>query len=238
MTTETADLTVERRQTRRQARRHSKFVRAARSSLPVLIAGIFGMYAITATPRTIDQDFLGQFSGLEATGDNVRMEKPRFIGEDSEGVPYELNAGAATQDPASPKFISLENPEAFKALGNIDQSLVTAATGLYSMTDKTVALNSQVEFKQGIGRDEFVLRMDAAEVRLEDRLIHSDVDVFGENNSGSISATGMTAYQEEGRTVFYNARMVIKPKKEADDETGPDPAEPTAEDAGKASPET
>ncbi len=199
---------------KKRVRRHSRFVRAARLSLPVLIAGIVAAYVITATPHTVDQSFLAQFENLDVPTEDLRMEQPRFLNEDKQGRPYEVKAGAAVQNPAIPDFISLENPEAFKALGDIDQSLVTARTGLYSLGNKTIKLDSEVEFKQGIGDQEIVLNMEAAEVRLEDRTVHSDVNVYGENQNGSISAEGMTAFEEEGRTVFYNARMVIAPKGE------------------------
>ncbi len=214
---------------KKQARRHSVFVRTARLCLPVVITGIVAAYGVTATPRTIDQDFLRQFQNLEVVSEDLRMEKPRFLGEDTAGVPYEINAGAATQNPRMPKFIVLENPEAFKALGHADQALVKAKTGMYSLDAKTIQLNSEVEFKQGIGSEEFVLSMDAAEVRLEDRSVHSDVDVFGENKNGSISAEGMTAYQDEGRTVFHKARMVIKPRNVEDEEQIPEASEENSE---------
>ena len=206
--------------TKKQARRHSIHVRAARLSLPVVIAGIVAAYGVTATPPVVDQNFEKQFQNLDVASQDLRMEKPRFIGEDTEGRPYEINAGAAVQSPLTPKFIALENPEAFKALGELDQALVSARTGMYSVDAKTIQLNSDVSFKQGIGADEFTLNMDTAEVRLEDRSVHSDVDVYGESQNGSISAQGMTAYREEGRTVFYNARMIINaPKKKSELDT-------------------
>ncbi|WP_306251560.1 LPS export ABC transporter periplasmic protein LptC [Parvularcula sp. IMCC14364] len=222
---------------KKRVRQHSRFVRATRLSLPVVIAGIVAAYVVTATPHTVDHTFVDQFQNLDAATDDLRMEQPRFINEDKQGRPYEVKAGAAVQNPAIPDFISLENPEALKALGEIDQSLVTARTGLYSLGNKTIKLDSEVEFKQGLGDQEIVLNMDAAEVRLEDRTVHSDVNVYGENQNGSISAEGMTAFEEEGRTVFYNARMVIAPKGETKKLRSGEPEE-TAETGEDVTPDT
>ncbi len=201
---------------KQRARKHSVFVRTARICLPIVVIGIFAIYVVTATPRTVDRNFLRQFQNLDLASDELRMERPQFFGEDTEGVPYEVNAGAAIQDPENPKFISLLDPEAFKALGTADEALVKAKTGLYSVENQTLDLNTEVEFNQGIGNSHIKLSMDAAEVKLDQRIIESDVAVFGENENGSISADGMTAYQDEGRTVFHNARMVIKPKQSSD----------------------
>ncbi len=226
---------IGRRMSKKQARRHSKVVKAARYSLPIMIVGILAAYAITATPLTVDESFLDQFAKLDVKSNDLRLEQPQFLGEDKEGVAFEVSAGAAVQNPLAPKFVRLENPEALKALGTIDQALVTAKTGLYSMDAKKIDLNTQVEFKQGIGADEFILNMDAAEVFLDNREVHSNVAVYGENDNGSLQADGMTAYQDEGRTVFHNAKMIINPKRDEDGKKKPN----TSDDKDKGEqPET
>ena len=198
-----------KRLSKRRARQHSKFVQATRLSLPIIMIGIVAIYLIAATPSKVDQNFLRQFANLDAESKDLRLERPIFVGEDINGIPYELNADAAVQNPNLPKLINLENPEALKALGTVDQALVSAKNGLYSLDRKTIDLNTEVEFIQGIGDQMLTLKMDAAEVVLENRVVKAQTKVYGETENGTIQADGMTAYQEEGRTTFHNARMII-----------------------------
>ena len=192
--------------------------------LPVLAVGLVSTYMIFASPRTIDPNFEKQFANLDVATEDLRMENPRFTGEDSEGRPYEVVAGAATQDPLLPNLVALENPEALRAENKNDQVKVTAREGLYSVEEKTIDLSNEVELEQGIGKDIFVLRTNAAKVTLDKRTVESTTQVVGQTEGGVLIADGMTAYEEDGRSVFYNARMVLTPKKK----------EPEAEDSEAA----
>jgi LPS export ABC transporter protein LptC len=222
-----------RRLTKRKARRHSSIVRALRMILPTLSVGIFALFLIMATPRTVDPTFQDQFGNLETVGRDLRMEMPRFTGEDNVGRPYELVAGAATQDPRAPKLIALENPEALQADKTKDQALVTAKSGLYRVEDKMLDLNTNVELEQGIGTNVWIMRTEAATLALENQTVTTQVGVYGENNRGSIRADKMTAYKEEGRTVFENnVRMILKPKQREEEPADTTDTEPDEETDG------
>ena len=197
--------------------------------LPVLAVGLVSLYVVFASPRVVDRNFEKQFTNLNVATEDLRMENPRFTGEDDEGRPYEVVAGAATQDPLLPDLISLENPEALRTetSGKNDQVKVTANSGLYDVEGKTIDLNNNVELAQGIGDGVFVLRTDAAIVSLDDRKVESKGMVYGESGENTLIADSMTAYEEEGRSVFYNARMTLKPKKKNP------PVETTADEAAE-----
>lgn len=206
-----------RRTSRRQARQHSEQVRIARFVLPIFVVGIIGAYLVFSSPRMVDINFERQFSNLDVATEDLRMENPRFTGEDERGRPYEVVAGAATQDPLNPQLVVLENPEALRSavMDAGSQVRVTANAGLYRMDDRAIDLSQNVELGQTIGESEFILRTEAATVALDDRTVTSKGEVFGQSADGTLTADSMKAYEEDGRSIFYNAHMVLIPKKQS-----------------------
>lgn len=197
----------ERRCSKRQARRHSALVRYARIVLPVFIVATASTYVVMATPQTVDDSFVDQFDNLDVATEDMRLDKPRFVGEDAAGRTFELLADAAQQSPDTPDLVALDNPEAFKDLGAEGLEYIKAIEGLYSAENKTVDLRNNVQIRQGIGSDNFELTTEIGKIGLEDRTFSSDVQVFGKSSQGTISAEGMTAYRDEDKVVFRNAHM-------------------------------
>lgn len=197
----------ERRCSKRQARRHSAMIRWMRIGLPVVVVGIASSYVVMATPRTIDQSFVDQFENLDVATEDMRMERPRFVGEDNQGQSFEILADAAQQNPETPELIALENPEAFQQIREMGEEYIRALNGVYSTSERTIDLRNNVRIRQGIGSDDFDLTTEVGKIALDDRTFTSDVKVFGESSQGTISAEGMTAYQEDNRVVFRNAHM-------------------------------
>jgi len=209
----------ERRCSKRQARRHSSVVRSARIVLPVVIFGIASTYVVMATPQTVDQSFVNQFENLDVATEDMRLDKPRFVGEDAAGRTFELLADAAKQSPDMPDLVSLDNPEAFKDMGAQGLEYIKALEGLYSAENKTVDLRNNVQIRQGIGSDNFELTTETGKIALEDRTFSSDVQVFGKSSQGTISAEGMTAYRDEDKVVFRNAHMRYNVSEEESEES-------------------
>nr|GGI01784.1 hypothetical protein GCM10011355_33240 [Aquisalinus luteolus] len=212
----------ERRCSRRQARRHSALVRTARLVLPVFIVGIASTYVVMATPQTVDRTFANQFENLDMATEDMRLDKPRFVGEDAAGRTFELLAAAAKQSPDAPDLVALDNPEAFKDLGDQGREYIKALEGLYSAENKTVDLRNNVQIHQGIGSDDFELTTETGKIALEDRTFSSDVQVFGKSSQGTISAEGMTAYRDEDKVVFRNAHMRYNVSEETEETDSPE----------------
>ncbi|MBD0425806.1 LPS export ABC transporter periplasmic protein LptC [Aquisalinus flavus] len=220
----------ERRCSKRQARRHSVVVRSARVVLPVFIVALASTYVVMATPQTIDNSFVNQFENLDVATEDMRLDKPRFVGEDAAGRTFELLADAAQQSPDTPDLVALANPEAFKDLGTQGLEYIRALEGLYSAENKTVDLRNNVQIRQGIGADNFELTTETGKIGLENRTFSSDVQVYGKSAQGTISAEGMTAYRDEDKVVFRNAHMRYNVSEEETDDSDADQAGADAPD--------
>lgn len=197
------------------AQRHSRKVRHLRLILPAIAGGLMVTYALSASPPRIDPTFVREFQQIQAEGRAMRLDRPRYAGEDEQGLPFEISAQAAEQDPNAPDLVALENPEALRNLRTdtgADPVKVRAATGLLDTQANQIALTQDVEFEQEIGGGTFILRTDAADVDLNASTVVSDVGITGESERGTVAADSLTVYQEEGRAVLEgNVRLRLNP---------------------------
>jgi len=214
-----AGIAARRRLTPRAAIRHSRLVRNLRLAVPAAATGLILTYAVSATPPEVDQEFLRQFSDIEATGSEMRLDRPRYVGEDTGGIPFEVSAFAARRNPNAPDIIRLENPEALRNGGSNDQLRVRALSGTLDTQGKTVDLNDDVQLEQGVGSDTFVLRTDAARIDIDGRTVRSETGVRGTGRAGDVEADTLTVYEDEERAVFEgNVKFRFEPAKMRDDE--------------------
>lgn len=215
-------IAAERRLTPEAAQRHSKVVRSLRLAVPTMAAGLIATYAMSATPGQVDREFLRQFSDIEASSTEMRLERPRYVGEDTSGVPFSVSAIAAKRNPNTPDVIRLENPEALRGGGEGGQLFLQARGGVLDTVGKTVDLEDDVRLVQGIGGQAFTLTTDAARIDLGGRTVRSDVGVRGSSDGGDVAADSLTVYEDEGRAVLEgNVKLRFEPKpKDAAAETG------------------
>ncbi|MBB4659351.1 LPS export ABC transporter periplasmic protein LptC [Parvularcula dongshanensis] len=203
-----------RRLTPKAAQRHSRLVRNLRLVVPALAAALVVTYALSATPPEVDREFLRQFSDIEASSTEMRLDKPRYVGEDLEGNPFEVSAQAARRNPNTPDLIRLDNPEALRNAGTGDQIHLRAANGALDTQGKTVDLDTDVTLVQGIGGRAFELQTDKARIDLEGRTVTSGAPVKGRSQSGDVEADSLTVYEDEGRAVLEgNVRLHFDPSK-------------------------
>ena len=97
----------ERDRVLRQAKRHSILVRILRAALPVAAVLSFGLYFTRA--RIVVPVGPGTFSGDIPTfsGDNLKMDNPRFEGFTTEGGKFVVKAATGYQDFRNPSSIRL-----------------------------------------------------------------------------------------------------------------------------------
>ncbi|MEM9233512.1 MAG: LPS export ABC transporter periplasmic protein LptC [Pseudomonadota bacterium] len=175
-------------------------------------------YAFSATPPSVDRSFLRDFANIDTDADNMRLNRPRHVGYDLEGNPFEVAASTASRNPETPGRIALENPEAFRGLGDDEDVKVRALRGLMDTDAKRLDLSNNVQLDHRIGGSDFTLSTDAAEVDFENKTITSAAGVSGSGDSGTVAADSVTVYQDEGRAVFEgNVQFQIAPKAKKDD---------------------
>ncbi len=189
------------------ARRHSQMVRWARIILPGSALLLVISFAFSATPASVDEAFVKQFTYLDQPSENFTMDRPRYAGEDAKGRAYEISAATAEQNPEQPDRIMLNTLDGIRSPGDEDQLQVSADTGLYLREAGQLDLKTNVELEQGIGGRDYVVSTSAATVDLGDRELVSRSGVIGSSEEGSFTARKMTVYQGEGKVVLEDVRM-------------------------------
>jgi lipopolysaccharide export system protein LptC len=202
-----------RRLTPQAAQRHTVLVRNLRLAVPAAAASLVIAYALSATPPEVDMDFLRQFEDIEATSAEMRLERPRYVGSDSEGSAFEVSAYAAKRNPDDPDVVRLENPEALRGVGGTGEATrVRAVSGRLDTAGKTVDLEDDVELVQGSGANSFTLRTDKARIDLDRRTISTAGPVRGSGERGALEADGATVYEDEERLVLEgNVKLRFDP---------------------------
>lgn len=199
---------------------HSKLVKRLRLIVPALGAGVIITYALSATPPTIDRQFLREFENIDPNEEALRLNHPRHVGYDLEGRPFEIAASVATRDPNRPELVSLENPEALRGLDDQESVKVRALRGQMNTATRSLNLTERVELDHQLGGSTITLNTEAAEVDFENNIITSVAGVSGAGESGTVDADKMTVYQEEGRAVLEgNVRLQLTPRSRNDDES-------------------
>lgn len=200
------------RMTPSAARRHSQRVRRLRLIVPALGAGVLATYVLSATPPTIDSSFLNEFKQIDTEAESLRLNQPRHVGYDLEGNLFEISAESALRDPGEEGLISLDRPLASRGLGNGDDVVMEAGSGLMDTASNRLDLMDRVEVQHRIAGSQFIFSTQAAEVDFDEKTITSAAGVHGEGDRGTVAADRLTVYQDEGRAVLEgNVKLKIEP---------------------------
>ncbi len=207
------------------AQRHSRQVRNLRLIVPATAGALLVVYAVSASPPRIDPEFVREFQQIQAEGRALRLDRPRYAGEDERGLPFEIAARTAEQNPDTPDLVALENPTALRNVEGdegVKPVKVRAVEGMLDTERNQIALSTQVELEHDIGGDTFVIKTDAADVDLDTGTVTSTVGVTGESERGTVAADTATAYQDQGRLVLQgNVRLRLNPASPAAEKTSP-----------------
>lgn len=201
------------------AQRHTKLIRNLRLVVPAIGVALLATYALSATPPRIDREFQRAFSENNTESSTMRFDRPRYLGEDRQGLGFEVSAQAAERDPNTPDLIALENPEAFREMNTEKQAKVRARAGLLNTETNRIDLNDNVQLQHEFGGSSFTFNTEAAEVDLDQNVVSSSVGVTGTGDRGDVSADTVKVYQGEGRAILEgNVRFRINPSTKPDDE--------------------
>lgn len=203
-----ADIAPTRRLTPEAAERHTALVRRLRLAVPALAVALLATYALNAAPQAVDAEFLRQFSGTEEPGREMRLERPRYRAETTEGSPFQVSAQTARRNPDQANIIRFDAPEAVRGDGPEGAGRLEARTGTLD-TDTNLFDGEDVRVVQSIGGQDFTLRTDRAQVDLDGNTIRSDAGVSGESESGALQADGFEV-SEDGKRVRLDGRVKLR----------------------------
>src|SRR5437879_2201961 len=128
------------------ARRHSRFVRVLRLSIPIGLVICLAMVAAASffNPLRMLAKLPLDPGRMVVSGTKITMEAPRLGGFTRDGRPYQMTAAAAAQDLANPVVLDLKVVRARVQM--LDKSTVdiTAATGVYDTKSDQLILRTDI----------------------------------------------------------------------------------------------
>jgi lipopolysaccharide export system protein LptC len=183
----------------RRARRHSRWVRALRLGIPLVVGAAVIVYAFGSWLNPLAGLNLPAISSLGISGTKITMDAPRLAGFTRDGRAYELTAAAAAQDLKRPQFIELQGVRAKMQLEDGNTVNVTSDSGLYDTKAEVVTLSKNVIITMTNGT---TVRM--AETTLDMRKNHvtSDKPVQVDVADGHVNAQKMEVVNG-GEVVYF-----------------------------------
>ncbi|NBB66167.1 LPS export ABC transporter periplasmic protein LptC [Pseudomonas sp. ODNR1LW] len=176
-------------------RAHSRRVRLYRRILPIVILVLAGGVLTWTVFRTV-------MSGVEreaSQGQEVRLDKPLFHGQDAQGRAFTVGAQGAIRDPATGHF-RLVGPALKLNLGGRKVTEMTADGGTYNEQARTVTIGPNVRISDG--GSGFVLTTPEAVVDTRTGIITGSRGVQGAGPIGTINASSYAIYDQGERVVF------------------------------------
>ena len=124
----------------RSARRHSRFVRLLRISIPAgVVVVCIGLFLATYfNPLRLIGKLPIDVSNLIVAGSKITMEHPRLSGFTHDARAYELSADTAKQDLTKPDLIELSSSTGYS--GHLSEAVVDIRKG-YVVSEHPVELN-------------------------------------------------------------------------------------------------
>ena len=141
-------------------------------------------------------------SGVErkaSQSNEVRLDKPLFHGQDSQGRAFTVGAQGAIRDAATGQF-RLVGPALKLNLGGRKVTELTAGGGTYNEQARTVTLGPDVKISDG--GTGFVLTTPEAAVNTDTGVITGSKGVQGAGPLGTINASSYAIYDQGQRVVF------------------------------------
>lgn len=190
-------------------RARSRRVKLYRRLLPILIVVLAGGALTWTVFRTV-------MSGVErkaAQSREVRLDNPRFHGQDAQGRSFLIGAEGAVRDPETGRF-RLNGPVLRLNLGGRKVTEMTADAGIYDELKRTVTIGPNVRISDG--GSGFTLTTPEAVVDTTTGITTGNKGIDGRGPLGTISASSYAIYDQGERVVFKGSgeskvRGIIQP---------------------------
>ncbi len=190
--------------------RYSRFVSLMKFVLPlgalVLLAVVLFYSGVFDSDDKLDITF----REIDTQPNDLRMVSPRLAGVTGDGKPYVVTADNATQDPASPHFVTLDNIHAdIKFNEEEDWLSLTATSGRYNSEAQTLDLTKQIDIFTTWG---YEVHGEEATLDFENDTLMSEKEVTGQGPLGTLRADSMRANHATQVLRFDgNVKMLILP---------------------------
>ena len=182
------------------ARRHSRFVRALRVILPVIIVASTGGFFATA--------YLGSnaipgvsFRGIDVKSNSLTMDKPQVSGFSGARQSYALSADKAVQNLENPQVVTLEGIDARLGIETGDSAKLGAGRGIYDSKAETLMLRDGISIKTSTG---YEAEFNRADVDLKKGTLQAIEPVELRSADGTIRGNEVEIVEGGKRIIFRN----------------------------------
>ncbi len=189
---------------------YSRFVAVMKLALPLAAAALLALVWAWPHLKATDLRFRIGFSDL-VTRDSAEpnMLNPRYVGTDAGRQPFSLTSDVARAAAGDRAKIDLEQPKGDMTLKDGTWLLLTAETGIFARTAKTLDLAGAVNLFHDSG---YEIRTEKAFVDLEHGAAEGRLPVRGHGPFGDLHAEGFRLV-DKGKVIYFTgkAKLVIFP---------------------------
>lgn len=181
-----------------------RLVRVLRVGLPVAALALLGAIFLFPSPEISGVSV----EGMSVGGEGLRLERPRFSGEDADGRPFVVTADWALPDGPDPEEIAL-GPLEGQARADAERALtLEAGGGVLRVKEERLRLEEGVAVETSDG---WRLTASAAEVDLDAGTLDAVGPVEGSGPMGRLTAAAMRAERRpEGAYVRFEGGVTLR----------------------------
>ncbi|MCH7936545.1 MAG: LPS export ABC transporter periplasmic protein LptC [Proteobacteria bacterium] len=190
---------------------YSRFVQMMKFLLPTVALVLIGLVLAWPYLKTEDLKFRLSFAALTADQtEDPSMVNPRYVGFDKDNQAYSITADLARKLTGESPNVELEMPKADITLDDGTWLVLTAETGIYRRTEKTLDLEGAVNMFHDSG---YEFRTSRASIELEKGIARGSAPVHGQGPFGDLSGEGFYLI-DKGKTIVFTgkSKLVIYPK--------------------------
>ena len=186
---------------------YSHFVASMKIVLPAVAVGL--ALLVTLWPRFQTQEARFAIPKVVVTSEdleNLRMERPRYVGIDDRNQPFSVTARLATQVSSAATRIGLEAPQGDITLAEGGWLALEARRGVYDRQAETLDLDGSVLLYHDRG---YALRTEHAHVALRAGRVEGDRPVTGAGPEGELSGDGFRIEERGARIVLLGRSRIV-----------------------------
>jgi lipopolysaccharide export system protein LptC len=191
--------------------RYSRFVTLMKFLLPAIALVLIALVVIWPQLQSDDSLFKLGVARLKATENgDPSLVNARFVGADNKNRPFTVTADLAKNVLSDTAPVELEMPKADVTMEDGSWLVLTAHTGLYDRTTKTLDLQGQVNLFHDSG---YEFTTEKARVDLETGIASGDTPVEGQGPFGTLHSEGFRVVNQGDTIVFTGkSKLVLYPE--------------------------
>lgn len=203
-------LTTSRQRSRPRRVAYSKFVFVMKLLLPTVALGLIVLVVLWPQIYIDSSQFTIGFARLKASGGEFpSMVNARFVGTDRRNQPFAVTADLAKSTSLGSSNVELEMPKADLGMNDGSSMMLTANSGLFDQTEKTLKLQGAVNLFHDSG---YEFRTAAADVDFGSGTATGTKPVEGQGPFGQLHGEGFRITGDGKRLLFTGkSKLTIFP---------------------------